>query len=527
MQSDMGITGELLDAVGRLSGLTFRLLPPGDPPADTVPSPATLQALRDEAVRAGGPCSRQAADGRWLGGVVVPIDGQARLLYSCTERQEAAPDGFRQSTLAVLQCIRRLAEEREAKEGESRQLVEELNKTYEDLHLFARIATQIRSLHYSEQMLQALLEETRDAMRVDLVAALFETGYTSDITATCRGLEDVLPEPHSFLAALRTEMTRSAPVFERDCLIVADSSKAAPFASLHTRPFRALAVAIHNGERKYGQLLLVSFAMQEVFRRGEYRLLGTMAEQLALVMANTDLYRDLEMFVIGLVQSFVTAIEAKDRYTKGHSERVCRLCMWMGDAMKLDHRQSSALQWASVLHDVGKIGTAETILNKPAELTAGEYDIVKKHPVKGAQILKPIAQLADALPAIRHHHERYDGKGYPDGLAGEEIPLLARIIAVADAYDAMTSTRAYRPGRSHAEAMRALHACVGTQFDPFVVAVFSAVIEQKTRTHDDTRRAPRPSLRPEAVGPPGQVTGAPLAPARSGMLLCLWSLSFS
>jgi HD-GYP domain-containing protein (c-di-GMP phosphodiesterase class II) len=143
----------------------------------------------------------------------------------------------------------------------------------------------------------------------------------------------------------------------------------------------------------------------------------------------------------------------------------------MANHLELGETEKKALQWASILHDVGKIGVPENILNKKGRLDDKEYEIIKKHPAKGYNILRPLEQLSGALPGILHHHERYDGTGYPKGLKGEEIPLQARIIAVADTFDAMTSERAYRPAKSHEEAMAIIENVAGAQLDPYLVSV--------------------------------------------------------
>ncbi len=197
-----------------------------------------------------------------------------------------------------------------------------------------------------------------------------------------------------------------------------------------------------------------------------------MAKQIAMIIANTDLYRDMERFVINIVKSLVHAIEVKDFYTRGHSERVNRYCMMMADRLDLDKEDKENLHWASILHDVGKIGTPETILNKPAKLDDEEYDLVKNHPLKGFEILKPIEQLAGCLPGILYHHERYDGKGYPEGLKGEAIPLCARIIAIADTFDAITSDRAYRSCRSPEDALSIMKNAAGSQLDAELFEIF-------------------------------------------------------
>ncbi|MBW2623622.1 MAG: HD-GYP domain-containing protein [Deltaproteobacteria bacterium] len=171
----------------------------------------------------------------------------------------------------------------------------------------------------------------------------------------------------------------------------------------------------------------------------------------------------------------VYAIEAKDYYTSGHSERVNKLCMLMSTQLQLEEEERNALRWASILHDVGKIGIPEHILTKPGRLTDEEYQLIQEHPEKGYNILEPLEQLADSLPAILHHHERYDGQGYPGKLKGKEIPRLARIIAIADTYDAINSDRAYRPKKSAEETMAIIRDVAGSQLDPELVQDFEVV----------------------------------------------------
>jgi len=174
----------------------------------------------------------------------------------------------------------------------------------------------------------------------------------------------------------------------------------------------------------------------------------------------------------------VFAIEAKDIYTRGHSERVNRYAMLTADRLQLDKAEKNVLNWASILHDIGKIGVPGSILNKPARLTEEEFDVIKRHSKKGHDILEPLEQLASScLPGILHHHERYDGNGYPHGLRGEEIPFLARIIAVADTFDAITSNRAYRSARAAEQALAIVEEVAGTQLDPKVVKAFKGVYE--------------------------------------------------
>jgi putative nucleotidyltransferase with HDIG domain len=202
----------------------------------------------------------------------------------------------------------------------------------------------------------------------------------------------------------------------------------------------------------------------------------SMAEQLALVIFGSDLYYDLERLLIHVVKSLVYAIEAKDEYTRGHSERVSQYCMRLADTQRMNDKEKKVLQLAALLHDIGKIGTPGKILKKPESLDDKEMTRIKEHPQKGYNILKPLEQLSDSLPGILHHHERYDGHGYPAGLKGADIPYQARLIAVADTFDALTTNRAYRAARSPAEALAIMEKEAGTQLDPQCVAVFKEII---------------------------------------------------
>jgi len=187
-------------------------------------------------------------------------------------------------------------------------------------------------------------------------------------------------------------------------------------------------------------------------------------------------YRELKKLYESLILSFINALDAKSPWTKGHSERVTNYAIATAKEMGLKEKDIETLRTASLLHDIGKIGTYEVILDKPERLTIEELALVKMHPVKGEEILRPISQLKDILPIIRSHHERIDGKGYPDGLKDDEIPLLARIIAVADSFDSMMSDRPYKPKLGIDGALSELKRCSGTQFDPQVVEAFSKAI---------------------------------------------------
>lgn len=194
-----------------------------------------------------------------------------------------------------------------------------------------------------------------------------------------------------------------------------------------------------------------------------------------------DARKKLNSYFIRIVQSFALSLEAKDAYTGGHSARVAEYAGKIAARLGMPAEKVEALKEAALLHDIGKLGIPETILNKKGPLTSQEMgDIVHNHPVVGGRIMKPVCLSEDMLSVITGHHERYDGKGYPEGLAGEQISIYARITAVADTYDAMTSSRAYRPDIGIEKAISELEKGRGTQFDPHLVDVFVEILREGT-----------------------------------------------
>ena len=196
----------------------------------------------------------------------------------------------------------------------------------------------------------------------------------------------------------------------------------------------------------------------------------------ALMASVSTAEADAEATYLGAVRALAAALDARDPYTAGHSERVSRFAVAIGEELKLDGDVLETLRLGALLHDIGKIGVPDEVLRKPGVLSAAEFESIKTHPVAGARILRSIPFLAPHIPIVELHHERPDGLGYPYGLRGDEIPLAARIVHVADAFDAMTSARAYRSGRIPVEAIVELRKCVGTDFDGSSVEALIAAL---------------------------------------------------
>lgn len=199
-------------------------------------------------------------------------------------------------------------------------------------------------------------------------------------------------------------------------------------------------------------------------------------ESYQLNIDNQKLTIELKELFSGTINAITEALDAKDKYTYGRSKRVTKYSLEIGKRLGLSDSELSELELAGLLHDIGMIGIPENILNKEGELTNDEYDVIKAHSPKGVKILENIRQLENVVVIIKHHHEKYNGKGYPDKLSGELIPLGARIIAVSDAYDGMVSDRPYRKGMPHDKAISIIGKDAGTHFDPIVVEAFKDII---------------------------------------------------
>jgi len=211
------------------------------------------------------------------------------------------------------------------------------------------------------------------------------------------------------------------------------------------------------------------------------RIIGVTLDNILLFGSLKRKVQEVEELLINIIKVLSNVLDAKSPWTKGHSERVNRYSRMIAEKLGLSEETKRTLEMAALLHDIGKIGMYDHILNKPDKLLPEEFEIVKMHPVKGAEILKPISHLSEVIKVIAHHHEHYNGNGYPQGLKGEEIPLLSRILQVADAFDAMTSERPYRGIPGIEMAINELRRCAGTQFDPEIVEIFISVIGQYTK----------------------------------------------
>lgn len=246
----------------------------------------------------------------------------------------------------------------------------------------------------------------------------------------------------------------------------------------------ALIVPLRVGERMLGALGVVNKIHASIFNQRDENFLLSLARQVEVSIEKAQLYENIRELSVGTIRSLAAAIDARDPYTHGHSQGVTYLAVELGKHIGLIPAELEYLEFAALLHDVGKIAIPDQILRKKEKLTSAEWDSIRLHPYYGIQIIHPVAALARIEPWIYHHHEKWDGSGYPDGLQGENIPLEARILTIADTYNAMTTNRPYRQALSKKEALTEIRNCAGTQFDPDLAEKFIALIVGKNDSSD-------------------------------------------
>ncbi len=239
----------------------------------------------------------------------------------------------------------------------------------------------------------------------------------------------------------------------------------------------AMCAPLINRGRVLG-IVYVDSPKKNAFDRDDLSLFSAMALKAGIAIDNARLYDDLRSLFYNTVETLVRTIQAKDPYTSGHSTRVSRYAMLIADKLNLSTKEKHQAYLASMLHDIGKIGVPDDLLNRPGKLTDEEMEQVRNHVQLGASMLEMLGEMHPIVPLIRHHHEAMDGSGYPDGLQGEEIPLISRIISVADMYDAMTSDRPYRKRRSQKEAVDEILRSAGTKIDARVAEAFLRVLDE-------------------------------------------------
>ncbi len=248
-------------------------------------------------------------------------------------------------------------------------------------------------------------------------------------------------------------------------------------SSVHTSGIRSvICVPIHSSDNCFGALYLDQLNSKESFNEYQLELLTVLGKQLGLAYERSSAHKEREKLFYSCVRALVTSIEAKDAYTYGHSERVAAFSITLAKKLGVSGNDLDTVRLGALLHDIGKIGVPEHILTKPARLTKEETEVIRCHPARGSEILRHIKDIPEVLAAVHSHHEMWNGSGYPDQLRGDQIPLTAQIVAIADAFDAMTSNRCYRKNFDVEQAIAEFRRCSGEQFSPLVCTAMEELL---------------------------------------------------
>ncbi|HID23233.1 MAG TPA: HD-GYP domain-containing protein, partial [Planctomycetaceae bacterium] len=355
-----------------------------------------------------------------------------------------------------------------SREQELRQLAAELAQSYEEISLLYELTRQAQVTREPAELQLLAVESLADTMPVEQVAYVpaggepLSGGRRLLAAEELALLAELIPFPNSGTAR---------PYVNNSC-------QGADWCRPIRQVERLVAVSIRDCDGTAGILLALNSAGGPLLGSVEASLMSAVAAILATHESNRRLLEETEELFLGVVRALASAIDAKDPYTRGHSERVARLARRLGKEMGLSAADCDVLYLAGLLHDVGKIGVRDAVLRKPTKLTDDEFDYIKSHTLIGYEILSGVPQLAPVLPGVRSHHESLDGRGYPDGLSAEQVPLVARIIAVADAYDAMTSDRCYRKQMDIERVVSIFRRGAGIQWDGQVVELLMKIMPE-------------------------------------------------
>ena len=365
-------------------------------------------------------------------------------------------------------------------------LTEKLSHSYEELSLVYTLGEQMSVTRPVDGYLACACDAVIDTLGVRGVGVLAWDEFLGDARRCLRGDLDFSEEDLNRLAQdLKQIFNAEIEAGGGDVFLrTNDVSSHAQVAWLSGRVTQLLAVPMRRGGRAVGCCFAIDKDVPpEIFGRfndGAFtsidrKLLAGAAVNVAIFLENRRLFDDSERLMMGLLHALVAAVDAKDEYTRGHSVRVALFAKRLAEEAGYDAAFADRVYLSGLLHDVGKIGVEDRVIRKPGKLDDEEFEQIKRHPEIGHRILRRVPGIDDILPGVLHHHEKVNGRGYPHGLTGEDIPLLGRLMCIADSFDAMTSSRTYRSAMPIEAALAEVQRCAGTQFDAALAETFCSI----------------------------------------------------
>jgi HD-GYP domain-containing protein (c-di-GMP phosphodiesterase class II) len=364
----------------------------------------------------------------------------------------------------------------------------ELSQTYEELVLLHKLSTNMKVTESDANFLQMACDSLTEIVCVEGIAILLEKTIDDKqqlVVTAGSGLIDIDEQTAAILhSGLMDEINSGKEAlldsevdseFKYEWPDNINNIIAVPLCGKEKKE-SGITGKSENGNCILGLMVAINRIGKQDFDSTDIKLFNSVAGGCAVFIQNGELFKDLKELFIGSLKALTSSIDAKDKYTHGHSERVAFISRWIAEKLsereQLDEEQIHMVYLAGLLHDIGKIGIEEVVLRKKGKLTEQEYDRIKQHPSIGAGILHEIKQMRDVIPGVLSHHERIDGRGYPEGLSDEQIPLIGKIVGLADSFDAMTSKRTYRDAMTVENALEEIEKGLGTQFDEKIGRVF-------------------------------------------------------
>jgi len=364
----------------------------------------------------------------------------------------------------------------------------ELSYVYEELSILHKLSSNMKVTEHNSNFLQMACDSLTDLVHVEGIAVLLEKVIDDSpqlVLAAGSGLIDIDSNMAAILHSRLVEEIKQG----KEALL--DSDVETPYKYIWLDNVKSImAVPLfgkNNSEMSAGQskkngssitgfMVAVNRLDKPDFDSIDMKLFNSVANGCAVFVDNSRLFKDLKELFIGSLKALVSSIDAKDKYTRGHSERVAFISKWIAERLAekqpIDSEEIHIIYLSGLLHDVGKMGVSESVLCKKGRLTDSEFDNIKRHPTIGANILSGIKQMRNIVQGVLCHHERIDGKGYPNGLSGDKVPFIGKIISLADSFDAMTSKRVYRDAMTIEQAIAEIEKGLGTQFDEEIGRVF-------------------------------------------------------
>jgi HD-GYP domain-containing protein (c-di-GMP phosphodiesterase class II) len=437
---------------------------------------------------------------RLAAGAAVDAPGARDVLsrYARADEPDASADAV--AALDMFNDLREIEEQRRL----TSDFADRLSQSYEETYTLFQIMRFLASDGAPRELIGTLVERVKRALPMGFVAVQFRDDQ--EINGALRGqvilAGDTLKDDQTFRSAMSALAIRSmgddwTRVLQPDHDTLAKLANSEVISEPIAYCGRVIGVLV-AGQKHGRDAVIASPEMQ--FLEAVADLLGTFHE-------NINRFEEQRAMSMGVLKALTSSIDAKDPYTRGHSERVAQLSHAISLQLGFTPEKAERIRIAGLVHDVGKIGVPEGILLKQGRLTDDEFGAIKKHPEIGHKILRDIIGMDDVLPGVLYHHERFDGKGYPHGVSGQNIPLVARIIGIADTFDAMSSTRSYRAALSREKVLQEIERCSGAQFDPKLVEAFLKV---DLREYDTLLERQR-SLSPTPPPTPGEAQAPRLA----------------